>query len=201
MKKWKEHDAERYAPSVLCQSLGGIPVGYKPRNRAHLCSISGFGGGRAGGGSNNPETSNECLFWGQGVVAAARGQSEPWNQAHCAQFQDSEVAAAGVGQLGFWGGRGRGGGGRTPKWAQMLVSGLLGPPEPRNRARSCSILGLRGGGSRSRAVGVMWPKNSQNTEIEHVQCLISGFWGGGSRGRAGRTPKQAQMLVLELWGP
>jgi len=37
----EEHDAERYAPSMSCQSLGGIPVG----------------GGRAGGGSHNPETS------------------------------------------------------------------------------------------------------------------------------------------------
>jgi len=175
--------------------------GYKPRNRAHLCSISGFGGGRAGGGSNNPKMSNECSFRGQGMVAAARGQSEPWNRAQCAWFRSSEVAAAGVGQSGFWGGGSRGGGGRTLKQAFVLVSGLLGPLEPRNRAHSCSVLGLRGGGSRSRAVSVMWPKNSQNTKIERVRCSISGFWGGGSRGRAGRTPKRAQMLVSGLWGP
>jgi len=105
MKKWEEHNTERYAPSVSCQSLGGIPVGYKPRNRAHSCSISGFGGGRPGGGSNNPETSNECPFRGQGMVAAARGQSEPWNRAQCAWFRGSEVAAAGVGQSGWHGGQ------------------------------------------------------------------------------------------------
>ena len=45
MKKWEEHDAERYAPSMSCQSLGGIPVG----------------GGRAGGGSHNPKMSIHCI--------------------------------------------------------------------------------------------------------------------------------------------